>query len=82
MKNQQPKITRLNKKDRKRIAQKLVKRMRKDVGWLLKPRPFFMTNKMWVWAMSQFLYLDNNSIKTICSISSSTEKKTMKKQTL
>jgi len=64
-------LARLNKKDRKRIAQKFIKRTRKDVSYLLKPRPFFLTTKLWVLIISKFLYLDRNNLEKICLISSS-----------
>jgi len=64
-------IQQLSIKDRKRIARKFIKRARKDVSWLLKPRPRFMPFGMWIWLLSSLLTLDNKSLKDVCLISSS-----------
>lgn len=74
--------SKLNPKDRKRIAQKLLKRMRKDVGWLIKPRPRMIPFNLWLWVLTSVLYLDNNSLKDICLISSSKPNKTNNGKTL
>lgn len=68
----------LSVKDRKRVARKFIKRTRKDVSYLLKPRPRFMPFNAWLWLLSQFLFLDNKTLKDICLISSSTNDKTRK----
>ena len=69
-------IPRLNNKDRKQVARKFVKRVRKDVGYLLKPRPLFLPFKAWVYILSKFLILDNKTLKEICLTSSSKINKT------
>lgn len=65
----------MNKRDRKYIAKKFVKRMRKDVGYLLKPKSRLIPFKVHVWLLSRLLYLDNKSLSKICLISSSKVKK-------
>ena len=67
---------RMNSRDRKYIAKKFIKRVRKDVGYLLKPRPMFMPFKFHVWLLSKLLYLDNKSLSKICLTSSSKVKRT------
>jgi hypothetical protein len=67
----------ISTKDRKRIAQKFIKRARKDISYLLKPRPRFLPFAVWITILAYFLKLDNKSLKDICLISSS---KTSKKK--
>ena len=64
-------IQNFSKKDRKRIAQKYIKRVRKDISYLLKPRPIFLPFNAWIWVLSKLLFLDNKSLTDICLISSS-----------
>jgi len=73
-------LIKLSPKDRKHVARKFIKRARKDVGYLLKPRPWFIPFNTWVKILSKFLYLDNQSLKNICLISSSKQSKTIKKK--
>lgn len=72
----------LSVKNRKRIARKFIKRTRKDVSYLLKPRPRFIPFDIWVWLLSSLLTLDNNSLKDICLISSSKQNRTTKTKTV
>lgn len=67
---------RMNKRDRKYIAKKFIKRVRKDVGYLLKPKPRLMPFNVHVWLLSKLLYLDNKSLSKICLTTSSKAKKT------
>lgn len=69
---------RLNKRERKYLAKKMIKRVRKDVGYLLKPKSWWMPFDFHVWLLSRLLYLDNKSLKRICLISDHTseQKKT------
>lgn len=69
-------LNRMNRKDRKRVARKFIKRTRKDVSYLLKPKPRFIPFNAWVWILANLLYLDNKSLKDICLISSSKTSKT------
>jgi len=73
-------LNKLHFKDRKRIARKFIKRARRDVSYLLKPRPKLIPFKIWIYFLSRFLYLDNNSLKEICLISSSKINKTKKQK--
>ena len=66
----------LTTKDRKRVARKFIKRARKDVSYLLKPKPWYIPFKLWITILSYFLTLDNKSLKDICLISSSKINKT------
>ena len=66
----------MSKRDRKYIAKKFIKRVRKDVGYLLKPKPRLMPFRLHIWLLSRLLHLDNKSLKKICLISSSKAKKT------
>lgn len=67
-------LNNLSVKDRKRVARKLIKRVRKDISYLLKPRPLLMPFKLWIWFLSKFLLIDNKTLKDICLISSSIKK--------
>ena len=69
-------IQNLSTKDRKRVARKFIKRIRKDVGYLLKPKPWFIPFKIWISILAYFLTIDNQSLKDICLISSSKTSKT------
>jgi len=63
-------MSKLHPKDRKRVARKLVKRVRRDVGYLLKPRPRLLPFKLWVSLLASLLYLDKKNLQDICLISS------------
>lgn len=75
-------LNNLSVKDRKRVARKFIKRTRKDVSYLLKPRPRLMPFKIWVLILSKFLFLDNKTLKDICLISSSTKKQSKRLKTV
>jgi hypothetical protein len=62
------------KRAKRGLYNKFIAQQRKDVSYLLKPRPFLMPFTMWIWLLSKLLRLDNESIKTICSTSSSIQK--------
>lgn len=74
-------LKQFKKKHRRKLARKITKTMRNDVSYLLKPRPFFLPFRLWVLILSKFLYLDNNSIKHICSHSYLEKNKTQNPQT-
>ncbi len=69
-------LSRLNNKDRKQVARKFIKRARKDVSYLLKPRPIYLPFAAWIWILSKFLNLDNKTLQDACLISSSKISKT------
>lgn len=70
------------KRQKQGIYQRLIQQMRKDFSYLLKPRPFYLPFKTWVWLLDKLLYLDNDSIKNICSTSSLNAKTNNSKPTL
>ena len=59
--------SKIDQRTRKYIARKVLKQMRKDVTWLMKPRPIWLPYKIWFSLLTNLLYLDNKSIKKICS---------------
>lgn len=65
----------LSKRDRRYLAKKMLKRVRKDVGYLLKPKPRWITFNFHVWLLSKLLFLDNKSLEKLCLTSSSEQKK-------
>lgn len=71
----------LSKRDRKYVAKKSIKRARKDVGYLLKPRPFWLPFNFHLWFLTKLLFLDNKSLKNICLISTQNIDKSKKSKT-
>jgi len=74
-------ITKMSKRDRKYVAKKFIKRARKDVGYLLKPRPFWLPFNIHLWLLTKLLFLDNESLKKICLISTQNINKIKKTKT-
>lgn len=72
----------LNRRDRKYIAKKFLKMARKDVGYLLKPRPFWLPFNFHLWLLTKLLFLDNKSLKNICLISTQNIDKSKKPKTV
>lgn len=62
------------KKIRQDLRRNFINEMRRDVSYLLKPRPRLLPFKIWIIILSKLLKLDNESIKYICSTSSSKQK--------
>lgn len=64
------------KKLKRGLYKNLIVQQRKDVSYLLKPRPRLLPFDLWIWILDKLLKLDNESIKNICSTSSQNENKT------
>lgn len=75
-------ISKLNKRDRKYVAKKFIKRARKDVGYLLKPRPFWLPFYIHLWLLTKLLYLDNKSLERLCITSMQNTNKGRKAKTV
>lgn len=56
------------------VRDSLVNQIRKDVGYLLKPRPFLLPFGVWIFILSRLIKLDNKSLESICLASSSKPK--------
>jgi hypothetical protein len=54
----------------------LVEQIRKDISYLLKPRPFYLPFSVWIWVLSKLIKFDNKSLQEICLVSSSQKKTT------
>lgn len=57
------------KRQRNIIYNRLASQMRTDFSYFLKPKKFLMPFDLWVWLLDKLLYIDNESIKKICSTS-------------
>ena len=62
------------KRQRNIIYNRLASQMRTDFSYFLKPKKLLMPFNLWVWILDKLLYIDNESIKKICSTSFSKNK--------
>jgi hypothetical protein len=62
------------RKIRRDLRYNFIKEMKRDVSYLLKPRPRILPFKIWIWCLAKLLKLDNESIKHVCLTSSSKAK--------